>query len=275
MTMKGTLDENQYKACCTSFYESDLVCGLLGEDFHPGGRELTLHIGEALRLTADSVVLDVACGTGASAVRLTEAFGCRVTGVDLSEKNLKKARARAKQAGLADRTRFLVGDAEKLPLPAQSFDAVISECSICTLTGPETAAAEMARVVRPGGRLGVSDVVVDGEVPQDLQDVIYRFACVAGARSVGGYQDLFEGAGFTEVCYEDHTYTLEGMLGRLRRLLRTWRSLESFLEIDSASAIGLTTEQVGVGLDRAASELAAGRFKYGVFLGRLEDGLKK
>lgn len=271
MTAAKAVSEREYKACCTSFYENEAVAGLLGEDFHPGGAELTLHMGDRLGLKTDSEVLDIACGKGASAIRLIEAFGCRVTGIDLSAMNLEKARAAAEQAGCADRADFIVGDAESLPVSDRHFDAVISECSVCTFLDADTAAAEMARVLRPGGQLAVSDVVVDGEIPPDLRDMMLRFACVAGARPVGGYRDLFTGAGFMDVEYEDHTYTLEGLLARFRRMFLAWRGIEGLLKIDPAAAIGVTMEQVEAGLERAKAELAAGRFKYGVFFGALES----
>src|SRR5258708_12888006 len=97
--MKGpriTPDANQasteiLKQCCAKLYESDLAKILLGDSFHPGGLRLTERLGSLLRLTADSRVLDVASGKGASAFFLVEQFACHVVGVDYSSRNLANA----------------------------------------------------------------------------------------------------------------------------------------------------------------------------------------
>ena len=80
-----------------------------------------------------------------------------VVGVDLGAAQVAKATARAESAGLSERAVFRVGDAEHLPVDDHSFDAVVSECAFCTFPDKPTA-AEVARVVRPGGRLGLTDV---------------------------------------------------------------------------------------------------------------------
>jgi hypothetical protein len=62
-----TMEPAEIKSCCTTFYENDLLAKFLGENFHPGGEALTIHLGETLGLNENSYVLDVACGPGASA----------------------------------------------------------------------------------------------------------------------------------------------------------------------------------------------------------------
>ena len=90
---------------------------LLGDSFHPGGTGLTRRIGDLLGLTPHSHVLDVAAGRGTSAVSLASVFGCRVTGIDLSEQNISAARAEAEARQLTDRVQFQLADAECLPSP--------------------------------------------------------------------------------------------------------------------------------------------------------------
>src|SRR5260370_32457990 len=128
------------KQCCAELYESDLAKVLLGDSFHPGGLRLTERLGSLLRLTADSRVLDVASGKGASAFFLAEQFGCHVVGVDYSSRNVANANELADTKGLAPRLRFERGDAEGLSLPDESFDAIICEGAFCTLPSkPATA----------------------------------------------------------------------------------------------------------------------------------------
>jgi SAM-dependent methyltransferase len=143
------LNTGQVKACCAAAYDSDAVALLLGDVFHPGGQALTRRLAGYLGLEPGHRVLDVASGPGSTALLLAREHGVQVDGVDLGAKNLARASAAAEAAGLAGRVRFRPGDAERLPFPDQTFDAVVCECAFCTFPAKETAAAEFARVLRP------------------------------------------------------------------------------------------------------------------------------
>lgn len=106
-------------------------------------------------------VLDVATGTGWTARRVA-ARGAAVTGVDLGADLIEAARAAAAEARLP--IDFRVGDAEKLPFEDRSFDAVISTCGVMFVRDPKAAAAELARVCRKGGRLGLTTWPADGTI---------------------------------------------------------------------------------------------------------------
>ena len=95
-----------------------------------------------MELGPNSRVLDVAAGTGGSALFLAERFGCEVVGIDYSRESVALANAAAAEAGLAGRVRFELGDAEQLPFDNGSFDAVICECAFCTFPDKTKAAAE-------------------------------------------------------------------------------------------------------------------------------------
>ena len=131
---------NTVKQCCARLYESDIVSLLLGDSFHPGGVALTERLGHLINLTEDSHVVDVASGRGTSALHLAQRFGCRVSGIDLSQQNVDRATADAVRLGLADRVQFRVGDGECLPLAAESVDAVICECAFCAFPDKSRAA---------------------------------------------------------------------------------------------------------------------------------------
>jgi len=109
---------------------------------------------QRLAIPAGSRVLDVACGTGNQSIPLARS-GCVVTGVDISTNLLEQARARAAADGL--NIQFDEGDAEKLPYPDGSFDAVVSMFGAMFAPRPELVAAELARVLKPGGRLGMAN----------------------------------------------------------------------------------------------------------------------
>jgi SAM-dependent methyltransferase len=155
------LDPARVKACCATGYSSDLVTLLLGSSYHPGGMKLTRRLLDAIGLQAGERLVDVACGVGASSLLAARDYGALVDGVDLSDANVKLAAGAAVATDLADRATFHHGDAEALPLGDGSWDAVICECALCTFPDKATAAREMARVLRPGGRLGISDITAD------------------------------------------------------------------------------------------------------------------
>lgn len=165
-------DSDTIKQCCAALYQSDLARLLLGESFHPGGLRLTRRLGELLELGPGRRVLDVASGTGESAVILARQFGCAVTGIDFGAGNVAESTARAEAEGLADQIHFHTGDAEKLATFDASFDAVICECAFCTFPNKRAAAAEFARVLTPGGRVGLSDLTRSGPLSPELDNLL-------------------------------------------------------------------------------------------------------
>ncbi len=189
--------DNDIKACCADFYSSDVVKWLLEDSYHPGGLLLTGRMGEYLDLGPGDVVLDVASGTGASAMSLADKFGCRVMGIDLSQANVDAANRTAQASEVSDLVSFITGDAESLPLEDARFDAVICECSFCIFPDQPAAAAEFARVLRPGGRFGISDLNLNTELPPELDSVLGSIICVAGAQTPAGYKEILSGAGLS------------------------------------------------------------------------------
>ncbi len=217
--MSDTTTDREVKICCATFYQSDLVRMLLGDVLHPGGLALTRRLGEAIELGPGDCALDVACGRGASAVHLTEHFGCHVTGLDYGLENIAAAEAHAADRGVAHLTIFRQGDAEGLPFDDDAFDAVISECSFCTFPNKAVAAAEMFRVLRASGRLGLTDVTVNGSLPEDIQTLLAWVACVAGAGTAEDYVATLSQAGFTDFTVEDQRDALLEMVNDVRRKL--------------------------------------------------------
>jgi SAM-dependent methyltransferase len=116
---------------------------------------------EAVDLRAGQRVLDVACGNGNAALAAARRF-CQVTGVDYVPELLERARQRALAEGLE--VDFQEADAEALPFPDNSFDAVLSTCGAMFAPDQEQTAAELLRVCRPGGRIGMVNWVPDGYV---------------------------------------------------------------------------------------------------------------
>lgn len=216
MMSQGTLAAEHAKSCCAVAYENEWARLLLGDSFHPGGIDLTLHLGRALGLRAGMRVLDVACGRGTSALALASEFGCFVHGVDLGERSITEAREAANAAGLSHLVTFEVGDADRLPVPAASFDRLICECAFCTFPSKGAAALEFRRALRPGGQLGLTDITRTGALPAELQTLLGWVACLADARPVDEYIGFLSSVGFTDFQHEAHDGALSSLASRVK-----------------------------------------------------------
>jgi SAM-dependent methyltransferase len=220
------------KRCCARLYESEIVSRLLGDAFHPGGAALTERLGQLLDLTPASRVLDAASGKGASALLIGQRFGCTVVGVDLSAQNVAQANAEAERLGLAGRVRFAVGDAERLPLDTASVDALMCECAFCTFPDKRAAAQEFARVLKPGGRVGLSDITRAPGPAGELDDLMAWIACLADARPTHTYAALLSEAGFVNVAMENHDAVLLEMIRGIGSRLFTVDVLRGLQKIE-------------------------------------------
>ncbi len=207
------------KQCCAKLYESDLAKILLGDFFHPGGLKLTERLGSLLPLIQENRVLDAASGKGATALFLAERFGCQVVGIDYSGQNVADASELASAKGLSSLVRFERGDAESLPFPDKSFDAIICECAFCTFPNKTDAAREFARVLRPGGRVGLSDLTRGPSLPNELDGLLAWIACIADAQPVDGYAEYLRSAGFELEKVELHDEALTEMVQQIRMRL--------------------------------------------------------
>jgi arsenite methyltransferase len=214
------------KGCCARLYESDAVRWLLDGQLHPGGERLTRRLAQLAGVERGQCVLDVACGSGGTALVLARELGCNVIGLDLGARAIAQAAAAARVAGLAARVGFVLGDAEELPFPDAGFDVALSECSLCTFPDTRRAIAEMARVVRPGGIIAIADVTADLDaLPAQLRSAAARVACVADARSADEYASLLRDAGCEPVAIETNDDDLRAMADRVEARLRVARML--------------------------------------------------
>ncbi len=239
------------KSCCAALYESDWARLLLGDSLHPGGLRLTERLGHLLALKPGQRVLDVAAGRGTSAIFLARHFGCEVVGVDYGAESIREASAQAELAGLSRLVSFKQGDAENLRLADHSFDAVICECAFCTFPDKTAAAHEFARVLRPGGRVGLSDLTRAGSLPPELETLLAWVACIADARPVGDYVAYLEDTALTVTQIEPHNSALENMVrqaqGRLlgAEILIKLNKMElpAGIDFDQAKAIARAANQ--------------------------------
>lgn len=158
----------------------------------------------AAGLSVGEVVLDLGCGLGLDCLLAADAVGDsgRVMGIDLVGSMVKRAAVTAMRARL-DNVGFAQSAMEMLPVPSGSVDVVISNCALNLSADKRAVLSEVARVLRPGGRLAVYDIFGDDVVPAELQADVRRWAgCVSGVLTAGEYVELLERVGLieTKVC---------------------------------------------------------------------------
>jgi arsenite methyltransferase len=257
------LSDEDLKCCCAAAYANPAVRWLLGGELHPGGVALTRRTLELADLQAGERLLDVACGQGTSALLAASEFAAEVTGVEYGEDAVHTARAAASTTGCDDHVRFIQGDAERLPVADGCFDVVLCECALCTFPDQRRAVAEFRRVLRPGGRLALSDVVVEsGPLATALTRAIATIACIDGALSSVGYRRLLGQGGLTVQRSESRPQDAEAFVRRIEDRLRGARLLG--IAPPSGSPLGI--DEAIEAARQARSEITAGRIGYSIFV---------
>ena len=215
------------KSCCAALYQSDAVRLLLGDTLHPGGLALTHRLGKVAGIQRNNMVLDVACGWGTSAVALARSFHCRVMGVELGREAVAEATRHAKDSGVDGLVSFLCGDGEELPLRQEFFDVAVCECSMSLFPDKSRGVAEMARLLRTGGRLGVSDVTVEpGCLPDELTGPLGQMLCLTSAPPVDGYRELLDSNGLALAAEQDASDSVQKLLAEIEGKLATFHMLQ-------------------------------------------------
>jgi SAM-dependent methyltransferase len=129
------------------------------DEFHVRGREATLELGERLALSSDLHVLDVGSGLGGPSRRLADAYGCRITGIDLTEDFCRVATMLAGGVGLHDKVVYRQGNALAMPFEDASFDAAYTQHVAMNIEDKAALYAEVRRVLKPGARFGIYDLL--------------------------------------------------------------------------------------------------------------------
>ena len=152
-------------------------------------------------LREGETVLDLGSGGGIDVLLSAKRVGPQGTayGLDMTDEMLALAQRNATEAGVGN-AHFLKGEIEAIPLPAQSVDVVISNCVVNLSTDKRAVLAEVFRVLRPGGRVGISDIVAEDRLsPADRAERGSYAGCIAGALSQGEYEAGLETAGFEQI----------------------------------------------------------------------------
>lgn len=155
-------------------------------------------------IATGETVLDLGSGGGIDVLLSARRVGPsgKVYGLDMTDEMLELARANQAKAGVTN-VEFLKGDIEHIPLPDNSIDLIISNCVLNLSPDKDRALAEAFRVLKPGGRFAVSDIVIRGEMPKAIRQSIELWAgCIAGALEETEYKRKLSQAGFEQVSIE-------------------------------------------------------------------------
>jgi ubiquinone/menaquinone biosynthesis C-methylase UbiE len=183
----------------------------------PDGANLGLSCGNPQALAAmqpGETVLDLGSGAGFDCFLAARKVGPsgRVIGVDMTDAMLEKARAKAAKSGLSN-VEFRKGDIEALPVDDNSVDVTISNCVLNLVPDKDRAFREIHRVLKPGGRLAVSDMAWEYEPPAALRrDMEAMVGCIGGALVVADYVSRLRLAGFASVLVEKHSEAVQKMI---------------------------------------------------------------
>ena len=170
----------------------------------PEGADLGLGCGNPgaiASLQPGETVLDLGSGAGVDAFLAATAVGAhgRVIGVDMTPAMVSKARANAEKGGYTN-VEFRLGEIESLPVADSTIDVIISNCVINLSPDKASVFREAFRVLRPGGRLAISDVVASAELPDDLRgDISLYSGCMAGASLISELEVMMSEAGFERI----------------------------------------------------------------------------
>jgi arsenite methyltransferase len=174
-------------------------------------------------LREGETVLDLGSGGGIDVILSAKRVGPSgvAYGVDMTDEMLALARQNAREACVSN-VHFLKGVIEQIPLPADSVDVVISNCVINLSTDKPAVLNEIARVLKAGGRIGISDVVAeDGVTSEQRTERGSYVGCIAGALSKSEYEAGLEAAGFEEVSVEFTHEVADGMHGAIVKAVKT------------------------------------------------------
>lgn len=201
--------QNQSSCCGSTCGCSDPDFSMMAEDYQklPGyvpDADLALGCGlptEFARIKPGDTVVDLGSGAGNDcfvAHSITGDAG-RVIGIDMTEAMIAKARANASKLGFTN-VEFRLGDIDNMPLEPHTADVVVSNCVMNLVPNKQKAFAETYRIMKPGGHFSISDIVLQGELPEDLKKEAALYAgCISGAIQKEEYLGIIKEAGFTNI----------------------------------------------------------------------------
>jgi len=212
-------------SCCDGDFGESLYTAEQRGDLPEAAALASLGCGNPVAvagLREGETVLDLGSGGGIDVILSARRVGPTgiAYGLDMTDEMLALAQRNAAEAGVRNAI-FLKGVIEDVPLPAESVDVVISNCVVNLSTDKATVLAELSRVLRPGGRVGISDIVAEDHLSaEDRAERGSYVGCIAGALSRSEYEAGLEAAGFGDVSVEFTNEVADGMHSAIVRAVK-------------------------------------------------------
>jgi arsenite methyltransferase len=237
-------------SCCSD--EQAAAEAMLGDLLYDAEQRGELPVGAVLAslgcgnpvavagLRAGETVLDLGSGGGIDVILSARRVGPTGTayGLDMTDEMLALAQQNAADAGVSN-AHFLRGVIEAVPLPAASVDVVISNCVINLSVDKPAAFTEMARVLRPGGRIGITDILAEDHLtPEQRAERGSYVGCIAGALSIGEIEALLDEVGFEQISIEYTHPVADGMHSAIIRAAKTTEPDRKRLPLIEAARAG-------------------------------------
>lgn len=175
------------------------------DEFHSRGAQATQELLNDSGFSKDSKVLDIGCGIGGPARIIAEKFGCKVTGVDLTQEFIRTADLLSELVGLKDLTEFICADATDLPLEDESFDIVWTQHAQMNIKEKQKLYSEIYRVLKNGGRFIYYDIFSINNEPLYFPLPWAEESSISHLITVPDFNEILTGTGFTEIQKKDHT----------------------------------------------------------------------
>jgi SAM-dependent methyltransferase len=244
------LDADAFKCTCTEWWGHPAVQLLVGDALRPGGVELTASLVDRLALRPGARALDVGSGAGVTLELLADR-GLRATGVDYG------AALAAQASGYAP---VAVGDGERLPFAAGSFELVTMECVLSALPDKVAALAEVRHVLAPDGMLVLTDMTVSRPLPEPLDSLLAWVACAGGALSSPTYAEVLGTQGFEVERVDDHSESVAAFVAKARRRLALLRgAIKVGIVPDPEAMLGPELDELRVATDEPDDLVALGK----------------
>jgi ubiquinone/menaquinone biosynthesis C-methylase UbiE len=189
------------------------------DEFHTGGRQATIEFAAQIDLAPDMHLLDIGCGIGGPSRYFAETHGCRVTGIDLTEDYVRTAAALARRVGLAGRVSYRPASALALPFEPETFDGAYMMHVGMNIGDKPALFAEVARVLRPGGRFVVYDLMRIGDAALPWPMPWADDAATSFVETPARYRELLEAADFRVEAERDWSDLVLEASARMRERL--------------------------------------------------------
>ena len=174
----------------------------LGISKHQGGLPATRRLLDLCHVERAAEVLDVGCGIGVGPAYIARTHGCRVVGIDRSPRMIQWARERARWEGVQDLVDLQVADLRDLPFEADRFDVVIAESVLAFVDGKAQAIRELVRVTKPGGYVGLNELIAVEEIPEDVAQVARDMG--TQVLSAADWRSIWDASGLRDTVIKIH-----------------------------------------------------------------------